>query len=45
MTQLALQAIAVIKNADNSEVAELWGDAEGGEWMQAVADLEARLQA
>ena len=45
MTQLALRAITVIKNPDNSEVAQLWTEGESDEWLNAVADLEARLQA
>jgi hypothetical protein len=44
LTPLALQAIAVIKNVDNSEIAGLWEEAGDGEWLQAVTDLELRLQ-
>ena len=40
----ALEAIAIIKNPETSELAALWEEAEDGEWPNAVAELEARLQ-
>lgn len=41
---LALAAIAVILDPEQSELYELWDEAEPAEWLAVVQDLRSRLE-